>query len=56
MEEKENSIVNCWHDTVLELLTRMFLKIEDKKINPRKINETAARSHSDEHIWTQSTD
>lgn len=36
MEEKENSIVNCWHDTVLELLTRMFLKIEGKKSTPER--------------------
>ena len=37
MEEKENSIVNCWHDTVLELLTRMFLKIEGKKSTPERL-------------------
>lgn len=35
-EEKEDSIVNCWHDTVLELLTRMFLKIEGKKSTPER--------------------
>lgn len=35
-EEKEDSIVNCWHDTVLELLTRMFLKIEGKKSAPER--------------------
>ena len=50
-EEKENSIVNCRHDTVLEFLTRMFLKTEGKKSTPER---STKQQHG--HILTNTSE